>query len=144
MALTRFVLVICLLVPLLAAYSQTTDQSGPAKVGVAEFRSISTKQLATFEKELSEFAGQGFRLERLLESATVFYQAAILSRQRPEGDARKYEYKLLATRDISAVQKELDAAASEGYEVCGAMSAGKLFAGTDIDIPHNSFAESWR
>jgi hypothetical protein len=128
----RFALTICLFVPLHAAYSQTTDQLAPAKISPTEFRAISTKQLSTFEKELSELAGQGFRLERLLESATVMYQAAVLSRQQPEGAATKYEYKLLATRNISAIQKELDAAASEGYEVCGAMSAGKLFVGTDM------------
>jgi hypothetical protein len=131
---TRFVLTICLFVPPLAAYSQTTDQSASAKIGATEFRAISTKQVATFEKELGDLAGQGFRLERLLESATVMYQAAVLSRQQPEGVATKYEYNLLATRNISTIQKELDAAASEGYEVCGAMSAGKLFVGTDIVV----------
>jgi len=125
-----FVLAVCLFVPLGGAYSQTTDQS--SKAGAPEFRAISTKQLVTFEKELSELAGQGFRLDRLLESATVMYQAAVLSRQQAEGGATKYEYKLLATRNASTIQKELDVAASEGYEVRGAMTAGKLFVGTDF------------
>jgi hypothetical protein len=129
---TRFALTICLFVQPLAAYSQTADQPVPVNVNAPEFRAISTGKLATFEKELSALAGQGFRLERLLESATVMYQAAVLSRQRPEGRAAKFEYKLLATLNISMIQKELDAAASEGYEVCGAMSTGKLFVGTDI------------
>lgn len=130
----RFALAICFFVPPLTAYSQTTGQTAPANVNAPEFRAISTKQFATFEKELNDLAGQGFRLEGLLESMTIMYQAAVLSRQQPEGGATKYEYKLLATRNISTIQKELDAAAGEGYEVCGAMAAGKLFVGTDIVI----------
>ncbi len=128
----RFALAICLLVPLLTAYPQTTDQSAPTKANTLEYRAISTNKLATFEKELDELASQGFRLERLLESTTIAYQAAILSRYHPEGGATKYEYKLLATRNVSTIQKELDAAAGEGYEVRGLMSAGKFFIGTDI------------
>ena len=135
---TRFALVVCLLVPSPAAHSQTTDQSATdqsasAKIVAAEFRAISAKQPAAFEKELNELAGQGFRLERLLDATTIMYQAAVLSRQQPES-ATKYEYKLLTTRNISSIQKELDAAAGEGYEVRGAMADGKFFVGTDIVI----------
>jgi len=121
---TRFALAVCLLIPSLAARSQTTDQT--------EFRAISTGKLATFEKELSELAGQGFRLERLLESFTVFYQAALLSRQQTEGGAAKFEYKLLTTRRVSTLEKELEAAAAEGYEVRGIMSAGKPYVGSEM------------
>jgi hypothetical protein len=129
---TTFVLAVCLLVPSLAAHSQTIDQSASAKIGATEFRAISTGKLATFEKELSELAGQGFRLERLLESFTIFYQAALLSRQQTEGGAAKYEYKLLTTRRVSTLEKELEAAAAEGYEVRGIMSAGKPYVGSEM------------
>jgi len=130
---TRFALALCLLVPSLAAHSQTTDQSAPAKIGATEFRAISTSQPAAFEKELNRVASQGFRLERLLEATTIMYQAAVLSRQQPE-IAAKYEYRLLTTRNISTIQKELDAAVGEGYEVRGAMADGKFLVGTDIVI----------
>src|SRR5262249_41182809 len=81
---------------------------------------------------LSELADQGFRLERLLESFTVLYQAAILSRRQTEGGALKFEYKLLAARRVSTLEKELGDAAGEGYEVRGAMSAGKPYIGSEI------------
>jgi len=127
-----FALTIWLFVPLLTAYPQTTDQSALAKAAALEFRAISTKQLATFEKELSELADRGFRLERLLESFTVLYQAAILSRRQTEGGAPKYEYKLLAARRVSTLEKELGDAAGKGYEVRGAMSAGKPYIGSEL------------
>ena len=114
---TRFALAVCLLVPSLAAHSQTADRPATVKVSATEFRAISTGKLATFEKELSELAGQGFRLERLLESFTIFYQAALLSRQQTEGGAAKYEYKLLTTRRVSTLEKELEAAAAEGCQL---------------------------
>jgi hypothetical protein len=128
----RFALVICLFIPPLTAYSQTTDRPAPLRGDAPEFRAISTGKLATFEKELGELAGQGFRLGRLLESFTVFYQAALLSRQQTDGGAAKYEYKLLTTRRISTLEKELEGAAAEGYEVRGIMSAGKPYVGSEM------------
>jgi lipopolysaccharide export system protein LptA len=68
---TRFALAVCLLAPSLAAHSQTTDQSAPAKIGATEFSAISTSQPASFEKELNRVAGHGFRLERLLDATTI-------------------------------------------------------------------------
>jgi hypothetical protein len=128
----RFALAVCLFVSPLTAYSQTIDQSAPVKVNAPEFRAISTGKLETFEKELGELSGQGFRLDRLLESFTVFYQAALLSRQQTEGGAAKYEYKLLTTRRVSTLEKELEGAAGEGYEVRGIMSAGKPYVGSEM------------
>lgn len=128
----RFALTICLFVPLLTAYSQSTDQTTPAQAGSLEFRSISAGKLATFEKELGELASQGFRLDRVLESFTVFYQAAILSRWQPAEGAAKYEYKLLTTRRASTLEKELEVAANEGYEVRGLMSVGKPYIGSEM------------
>jgi len=128
----RFALAVCLFAPLLTVYSQTADQLASAKTNAPEFRAISTGKIATFEKELSDLAGQGFRLERLLESFTVFYQAALLSRQQTEGGAAKYEYKLLTTRRVSTLEKELEGAAGEGYEVRGIMSAGKPYVGSEM------------
>lgn len=130
----RFALAICLLVPLLTAYPQTTDQSAPTKANTLEYRAILTGKLATFDKELSELAGQGFRLERLLESFTVFYQAAILSRSQPVERSAKYEYKLLAAHRVSTLEKELAGAASEGFEVRGVMSVGKPYIGSEIAV----------
>jgi hypothetical protein len=129
---TRVALAICLSVPPLAAYSQTPEQPEPVKINTPEFRAISTGKLATFEKELSELASQGFRLECLLESFTILYQAAVLSRQQTVGGAAKYEYKMLTTRRISTLEKELEAAAGEGYEIRGVMSAGKPIAGSEV------------
>ncbi|HKQ74237.1 MAG TPA: hypothetical protein VJ810_11145 [Blastocatellia bacterium] len=128
----RFALSFCLFAPLLAVYSQTADQTKPTKIDDTEFRAISTGKLATFEKELSDLAGQGFRLERLLESFTVFYQAALFSRRQTEGGAARYEYKLLTTRRVSTLEMELEGAAGEGYEVRGIMSAGKPYVGSEI------------
>src|SRR5262245_8522211 len=128
----RVALTVCLFAPLLTVYSQPADRSAPAKTSAPEFRAISTEKLATFEKELSELAGQGFRLERLLESFTIFYQAALLSRRQTEVGAVKYEYKLLNKRRVSTPEKELEAAAVEGYEVRGIMSAGKPYVGSEM------------
>jgi hypothetical protein len=129
----RAALAIFTLAPFIAVHSQTIDQSVSNRKNAPEFRVISTGKLVTFEKELGELAGQGFRLEKILESFTIFYQAAVLSRGPvAEGASARYEYKLLATRRASTLEKELELAANEGYEIRGAMSAGKPYIGSEV------------
>ncbi len=96
-----------------------------------EMRAITTAKAATFEQELNEFAKQGFRLEKLFESPTVMNQAAVLTRRVGEL-VPNFEYKLLGTRRLTTIQKELDEAALQGYEIRGAMAAMTPYLGTDI------------
>lgn len=96
-----------------------------------ELRAITTAKTATFEQELKEFARQGFRLEKLFESPTMMNQSAVLTRRVGEL-IPKFEYKLLGTRRLTTMQKELDEAAAQGYEIRGAMAAMTPYIGTDI------------
>lgn len=89
-----------------------------------EFRFISTTKTATFEKELSEAAKQGFSFIRLAKAFNDGSLGGLLSRDQGT-DQPRYEYKLLATNRISTLKTEFEAAAAEGYEFRGITTESK-------------------
>ncbi|HYE73895.1 MAG TPA: hypothetical protein VEF04_11215 [Blastocatellia bacterium] len=99
----------------------------------AELRVIATSRLDTFERELNEHAQQGFRLHQLFEATTIFSNTAALFRD-PQNQPQRYEYKLLRGLQATTMQKELDAATAQGFEVRGVCAIGKLYVGTDISF----------
>lgn len=70
------------------AYTATENQSG-----AREFRFIVTSKAATMEKELNDFAAQGFRLERVSKSSYGDDIAALVVRDKstPETTATSAE-----------------------------------------------------
>ncbi len=105
-----------------------------ANVAVAqavEIRHLVTYKVATFEQRLKELAAQGFRLEKLYEAPAMMTQTAILTRQAGVTTPRA-EYLLLGTKRLPTLRKELEEAATQGYEVIGAMAAMVPYIGTDI------------
>ncbi len=90
-----------------------------------EFRFISTTKTSTFEKELNDWAGKGFRFARLAKAFNDLGIGGLLSREK-EGEGRKYEYKVLATNKLSTMRKEFEAAAAEGFEFRGITTEEKF------------------
>ena len=90
---------------------------------VQEFRFINTQKTSTFEKELNDHAGQGWRLFRLPGAFDEGSIGALLSRAE---EGKKYEYKVLAARRISTLDKEFIQASEEGWEFRGLVSLGRV------------------
>ena len=83
-----------------------------------EHRVLATNRTSTMEKELNDSAKSGFRLQsamggqRLLAGDEV---AVVMS--RPAGETtERYRYRVLAANKTSTMQRELQAAADDGYE----------------------------
>lgn len=108
----------------LAASAQVLGQSSAANLPnhSPQIRFIETAKTSTFEKELNDAAKEGFRLAWLAKGIYSGRVRGILLRQ-PEiaGNSSQlhYEYKVLATARIATMRKELEQAASEGYEFRG-------------------------
>src|SRR5262249_56321206 len=84
-----------------------------------EFLFIDTREASTLEKELNSHAQLGWRLDRLPKSSLANSIGALLTRAEA---GKRYQYKALATRRVSTIEKELTRAASEGWEFRGLMS----------------------
>lgn len=108
------------------AQPQSATQDAPSAASKdtlhPEFRFLSTTKVSTMEKELNDLAVQGFRVERVSKSALGNELAAIVARDSQAPHARRYEYKMIATRRAETMEKEITEAAREGFELRGLVS----------------------
>lgn len=74
------------------------------------------------EKELNDLAVQGFRVERVAKTMLGNELAAIVARDPQAPNARRYEYRMIATRRAGTMGKEITEAASQGFELRGLIS----------------------
>jgi hypothetical protein len=86
---------------------------------IQEFLFIDTRNASTLEMELNSHAQLGWRLDRLPKSSLTNSIGALLTRAEA---GKRYQYKVLATRRVSTMKKELSQAAAEGWEFRGLMS----------------------
>ena len=84
-----------------------------------EFLFIDTRDASTLEKELNSQAQLGWRLDRLPKSSLANSMGALLTRAEA---GKQYQYKVLATRRVSTIEKEFTQAAAEGWEFRGLLS----------------------
>jgi len=84
-----------------------------------EFLFIDTRDASTLEKELNSHAQLGWRLDRLPKSSMANSIGALLTRAE---SGKQYQYKVLATRRVSTIEKEFTQALAEGWEFRGLMS----------------------
>ena len=111
------------------AQAQTAASNLPELKSGQEFKIVSTTKTSTFEQELQAAASQGFRLARLTKAFGDLGMHGLLSRVPfavNPADKASYEYKVLATTRLATMDKELEAAAAEGYEFRGISTQSKL------------------
>src|SRR5262245_47182121 len=86
---------------------------------VQEFLFIDTRDASTLEKELNSNAQLGWRLHQLPRSTLANSVGALLTRVEA---GKRYQYKVLATRRVSTIEKEFAQVAAEGWEFRGSVS----------------------
>lgn len=94
-----------------------------------EYKLLATSKTSTMQKELQEAGDAGFehRGESVFKKTFGSEVMVILERDR-EAKPKLWEYKLLATKKTSTMQKELLEAAAAGYRFVG-VSVGETFFG---------------
>jgi hypothetical protein len=95
------------------------DQTGPT-----QYKLLATSRTSTLEKELNDAAAQGYRLEGTM-GGEIRGGEVITVMARVKGGA-KYHYRLLATSRTGTMEKELQEAASEGYDYAGYTARGEV------------------
>ena len=103
--------------------------------GAFEYRLLATNKTSTMQKEMQEAGDAGFEYR----GQTVFKSTfggrevvAILERTAGAKATVKYEYRLLATKKTSSMQKELAEAGEQGYEFVGMTVAKTLVGGDEV------------
>jgi hypothetical protein len=100
-------------------------------VGRREYRLLATTKTSTLQKELQEAADAGFEFVGQTVFESLFggkEVAAILERDPAASSQQKYEYKLIATKRTSTLQKELQQVGEQGFQALG-MTVGETAIG---------------
>jgi hypothetical protein len=96
-----------------------------------EYRLLATSKTSTMQRELQEAADAGFEFVAQTVFESLFggkEVAAILERDPSTASKQKYEYKLIATKKTSTLQKELQEIGAQGFQALG-MTVGETAIG---------------
>ena len=101
-----------------------------------EYRVLATSKTSTLQKEMNEAAQVGFRFEGVMGGATSFGGSegvVVMSRNSASNEIR-YEYKLLATKKTSTMQKELQEAGGAGFDYREQTIFNTTFGGQEVVV----------
>jgi hypothetical protein len=99
--------------------------------GRFEYRLLATSKTSTMQKELQEAADAGFEFvgQTVFESLFGGKEVAAILERNPEAGAKpQWEYKLIATKRTSTLQKELQELGDQGFQALG-MTVGETAIG---------------
>lgn len=98
-----------------------------------EYRVLATTKTSTLEKELNAASEAGLRFQAVMGGDTALGSHEVVTVMSRAGNAQgHYRYKLLATSKTSTMQKELQAAADEGFEYRGQTVFNSAFGGEEV------------
>jgi hypothetical protein len=99
------------------------------------YRLLATTRTSTMQKEVQDAANAGFEYK----GQTVFKSTfggkevvVVLERDKTVEEPLKYEYRLLATKRTSTLQKEISQATAAGYAFVGLTVADTAIGGEEI------------
>ena len=98
------------------------------------YRLLATSKTSTMQKELQEAGEAGFSyLDQTVFNSTFGGKEAIVILERDKDLApRPFEYRLLATKKTSTMQKELSEAGAAGFQFVGVTVASTAFGGEEV------------
>lgn len=98
-----------------------------------EYKLLATSKTSTMQKEMQEAGDAGFehRGQSVFKKTFGTEVIVILERDR-DATPKLWEYKLLATKKTSTMQKEIMEAAAAGYQFVGFSSGETAFGGNEV------------
>lgn len=107
----------------------------PGAAARYQYRLVATNRTSTMQKELQEAADAGFEYRGQTVFESLFggrEVACILEKDLEREPTIKFEYRLLATTRTSTMQKELQEASDQGYEILGLTVAKTAIGGSEL------------
>ena len=99
-----------------------------------QYRLMATSKTSTMQKELQDAADAGFvyRDQTVFKSAFGGQEVVVIMEKDLDEESTYSNYKLLATKKTSTLQKELIEAGIEGYEFVGFTVSKSRFGGSEL------------
>lgn len=102
-----------------------------------DFKVLATKKTSTAEKEMNEAASTGFRFEGVSGGETAVGGSEVVIVMSKPIDTNfngRFQYKLLATKKTSTMQKELQEAGDNGFSYRGQTVFESFFGGQEVVV----------
>lgn len=102
-----------------------------------DYRLLAANRTSTLQRELQDAADAGFEVVGQTVFESMFggrETASILQRVKGAPREARYEYKLIATSRTSTLQKELQAAAEQGYEALDLTVGQTALGGNELVV----------
>jgi hypothetical protein len=99
------------------------------------YKLLATQKTSTMQKELQQAGDEGFEYKGQTVFETAFggkEVVVILELDRSVKDRPRFEYKLLATKKTSTMQKELQLAGGDGFSFVGVTVGTTSFGGNEV------------
>jgi hypothetical protein len=104
-------------------------------LGRYQYKLLATNKTSTMQRELQEAGDAGYKYLGQTVFNTSFGNqevAVILERDQDMPEDDSYEYKLLATKKTSTLQRELQEAGDAGYAFIGLTVSSTFFGGAEV------------
>jgi len=104
------------------------------KAEVVQYRVLATNKTSTMQKEMQEAGDAGFeyRGQTVFKSAFGGKEVVVILERDPAQPRIRYEYRLLATKKTSTMQKELAESGDAGFAFVGMTVAKTLVGGDEV------------
>ena len=106
--------------------------SAPAFAQVS-YKVLATSKTSTMEKEMNDAGAAGYKFVAVMGGETAAGGNEVVVLMQTGGDVTgKFRYKLLATNRTGTMQKEMTAAALDGYDYVGQTVFESVFGGEEV------------
>lgn len=96
------------------------------------YRVLATSKTSTMQKEMQEAGDAGFRFVAAMGGETsIGGKEVVVLMEKGPGATERYEYRVQATSKTSTLQKELQEAGDQGFEVVGQTVFESTFGGKE-------------
>lgn len=112
-----------------------TQKLAAGDKGRFAYKLLATNKTSTMQKEMQEAGDEGYEYKGQTVFRTTFggkEVVVILEVDRQSKDRATYEYRLLATKKTSTMQKELSEAGAQGFQFVGVTVAETSFGGNEV------------
>ena len=100
-----------------------------------DYRLLATNKTSTMQKEMQEAGDAGYEYRGQTVFKTMFggKEVVVILERNNEAPAKdRHEYRLMATKKTSTLQKELAEAGEQGYDFVGLTVAETAIAGSEV------------
>ena len=110
------------------------SRDGKSHQGDYQYKLLATSKTSTMQKELQGAGDEGFQYRGQTVFKTKFggQEVVIILERDRNNPSSNYEYKLLATKKTSTMQKELSEAGDTGFEFVGLTVSKTRFGGAEL------------